>query len=66
MFYTDNPELDFMRYDAEQQAQLDRLPRCEECEEPIQGDFCYEVNGSYICENCLNDNHLVFVEDVID
>ena len=65
MFYTDNPEIDFARHDAEQQAQLDKLPRCYECTEPMQDDFCYEVNGEYICEICLNDNHLVCVEDLV-
>ena len=65
MYYTDNPLSDFARHDAEQQADVDKLPKCSECGYPIQEEHCFEVNGEYICEKCLNDNHRVFTEDVI-
>lgn len=57
VMWTDDPIADFERYDAEQQAQLDKLPVCCECDEPIQGEYCYEINGEYICEECLEYNH---------
>ena len=66
MFYTDDPIADFHRYDAEQQAKLDKLPRCSECDEPIQSETCYEINGELICEDCLKDNHRKWVEDFIE
>ena len=63
MFYvTDDPIADFNRWDAEQQAKLDKLPKCAECGEPIQDDYCYEFNDSYLCEECLNENHRKAVE----
>ena len=65
MYYTDNPLSDFARHDAEQQAQLDKLPKCSECGYPIQEEYCWEMNGEYICERCLKDNHRVSTEDVI-
>ena len=66
MFYTDDPIADFNRYDAEQQKMLDRLPRCSECDEPIQDEFCYEVNDELICDGCMYKNHRKAVEDYVE
>ena len=52
--FTDDPIADFMAYDAEREAELERLPVCSCCEEPIQDDFFYEINDEAICEVCLN------------
>ena len=52
-------------HDAEQQAQLDKLPRCCECDEPIQDTQCYEINGEYICDDCMVDNHRKWVSDIV-
>jgi formylmethanofuran dehydrogenase subunit E len=65
MFYTDDPLADFARHDAEQEAKLNRLPKCSECENPIQEETCFKVNGEYICNRCMVSNHQVFTEDVI-
>lgn len=63
MFYTDNPVLDAMRYDAERQAEIERLPICCECGEHIQTDECYEINDELICPGCLEQNHRKWVDD---
>lgn len=65
MYYTDDPIADYHRYDTEQTERLDRLPVCPECERPIQDDCCYEINGEFICEECLKDNHRRWTEDVL-
>lgn len=65
MSLTGNPLADFDRHDAEQQKQLDKLPKCYECGEPIQTDECYELNGELICPECLKDNHRKWVEDYV-
>ena len=54
------------RYDAEQERKLDKLPRCIECDEPLQDEHCYYINDEYICEDCMNSNHRIWVEDIID
>lgn len=41
-------------HDAEQERRLARLPVCDYCEDPIQDDFYYEINGENICECCLD------------
>lgn len=65
MAWTDDPIADFERHDAEQERKLEQLPRCSECDEPIQDDFCYEINDEYICEKCLKDNHRKAVDDIV-
>lgn len=65
MFYSDDPVADFHRHDAQQQSQLDKLPRCSECDEPIQDDFFYEFNDELICDECMHDNHRKAVEDYV-
>ena len=47
------------QYDAEQQAKLEKLPVCSECQEPIQEEYCYEVGKEVLCEECMNDRYQV-------
>lgn len=51
-------------YDAEQERELQKLPICDECGEPIQSEYCYGSNGKYICEHCLNAYYRHSVEDL--
>lgn len=64
-YIPDNLDI-FEDYERERQARMDKLPRCSECDHPIQDDKCYEFNGELICPNCLKDNHEKWVEDYID
>lgn len=64
MFYTDDPVADFHSHDAEQERKLDKLPECYECGNKIQSEYCYEINGEYICEECLKENHRKLTDDV--
>lgn len=41
------------RHDAEQEARLAELPRCSECDEPIQDDFAYYINDEWVCDSCM-------------
>ena len=66
MYRTDEPIRDFEQHDAEQQRRRRRLPRCCECDEPIQDDDCFEINGELICPGCLKDNHQKRTADYIE
>ena len=66
MCWTDDPVADYDRYDAEQSRYEAKLPRCSECDQPIQSDECFEFNGELICPNCLKDNHRKWVEDYVE
>lgn len=61
----DNYDL-WLEHDAEQQSWLDSLPVCDECGQPIQDTHCYNINGNYICEECLNERYRVCVDDIIN
>lgn len=52
------------RHEAEAEAWLQKLPRCGFCDERIQDDYCYEINGEYVCEDCLDTHFLKMVEDI--
>lgn len=43
------------QHEADKQRELERLPVCDYCDEHIQDDFYYEINGDVICECCMND-----------
>lgn len=53
-------------YDAERQKELDRLPRCSECDEPIMTDVLYEINDELLCPDCMEKNHRKWVENYIE
>ena len=65
-YYTDNPVADADRYFADKEKEMDKLPVCYECENPITGEHCYEFNGEYICEDCLNLYHKKATNDFIE
>lgn len=54
------------QYDAEQQAKLEKLPVCSDCQEPIQEEYCYEVGKEVLCEDCMNDRYQVTTDWFID
>ena len=51
--YSDNPIADFEAWDREQNRQLENLPECSDCGEPIQDEEAYYINGEWICESCM-------------
>lgn len=53
IFRSESLSRDIDNFLAAEERALERLPRCSECDEPIQDDFCYEINGELICEDCL-------------
>ena len=61
----DNYDL-FRRHEAEQERQLDRLPRCVYCDEPIQDEKGYHLDDEWWHEECFNDQFLKSIEDYID
>lgn len=65
-FRTDDPVADFTRYDAEQEAELEKMPKCSECSEYIQDEHYYEINDEVVCEECLNQNYRESVEDYVE
>ena len=52
-------------HEREREKELERLPVCCECDEPIQEETCFQFNGELVCEKCLRENHRVWTDDYI-
>lgn len=65
MIFTDDPLSDFDRYDRQQEELLNSLPVCDCCGEPIQDEYCYEINGDLICADCLDMHFRKAVDDIV-
>lgn len=63
MIFTDDPARDFERYDAEQEARLAKRPVCADCDEHIQEDEAYYINGEWICERCMDSYRREVLEE---
>jgi formylmethanofuran dehydrogenase subunit E len=66
MIWTDDPERDAAMYDMERQRELDSLPKCDICGEPITDDFLYDIDGTLVCEKCLNEEYRKPVDNYIE
>ena len=60
----DNLDL-FERYDAEQERQLHKLPVCEYCQEPIQDEHLWDIEGTLFHERCAEKQFRKLVEDYV-
>jgi formylmethanofuran dehydrogenase subunit E len=53
-------------YEAEEERWLSKRPKCDCCGNPITDDTFYDINGEYLCEECMNDRYLVCTDNYID
>lgn len=53
MFFTGDPAADWDRYCEMQERLLKQMPVCEDCENHIEDDHAYYINGVWICERCM-------------
>lgn len=56
---TYDPSREWDRYCEEEERWLARRQRCSKCEEPIADDFCYCIDGEYLCEECSDELYKV-------
>lgn len=61
---SDDPVRDYLNHEAEEESWLAERPVCADCDEPIQDDYCFEINGEYICPRCMEDLHRRDVDDL--
>ena len=52
-------------YELRKEAELDKLPRCDECGEPIQTEECYKFDGYVYCLDCM-ESHKMWTDDYAD
>lgn len=49
-------------HDIKNEMWLARRPVCSECDQHIQDEEAFYINGEWICEKCM-DNYKRFVDD---
>lgn len=54
IFRSDDPGADFDRWDAYQTKQLESLPCCADCGDPIQQEFAVYKDGEWFCDSCID------------
>lgn len=65
-YRTDDPVADAERYMAEQEREMTKLPQCSCCDNPIQTETCFNINGDLICPHCMEAHYEVPTEDYIE
>lgn len=63
-YVPDNYDL-YKQYAADQERELQKLPKCSVCGEPIQDDYCYVVNDEPVCDACMNRDFRKAVDDFV-
>lgn len=66
IFRTDDPAADFAAWEAEQESWLAKRPVCADCDEPIQDDHYFDINGEAICPDCMEGNYRKEIGDYIE
>lgn len=66
IFRTDDPAADFDRWEAEQENWLAKRPVCADCDEPIQDDHYFDINGEAICPDCMEGNYRKEIGEYIE
>ena len=46
-------------HEAQMERETAKRQRCGECDNPIYDDFCFYINGEYICRDCIEDYYMV-------
>ena len=63
--YTDEPDRDYDAFCWNQDYLHGMLPMCCECNERIEDEFCYEINGEVLCETCM-EQYKRFTADLME
>ena len=56
----------FLAHDHGQERQLERLPVCEICGNPIQDEHMYLINDEFVCPECLERDFRKDVDDYVE
>ena len=62
MYIPDNYDK-WKEHEAALEAKIENRPKCDICGERIQDDYCFELGGELICEDCLNKHFRKWTED---
>lgn len=60
---TDDPLRDFALWSDDQEEKLNKRPCCILCNNHIQDEYGYEIDGEWYCEDCIRDSKKYFEGD---
>lgn len=66
MYFSDDPVADYDRHCAEQERKLAKYPKCDNCGEYITDEYFYNIDGTFICEDCMKIDFRKNTEDFIE
>ena len=55
----------YAEYEARLEREAKKLPKCDCCGERIFTEQFYNIEGNYICEECIRD-YLVYTEEYME
>ena len=64
--HTDDPIADFNAYDRAQEEERKRLPKCIECNSPIEDDQCWDFGDGPMCDDCAERNYRKNTDELIE
>lgn len=53
-------------FEQDRENELEKYPKCDLCGEPITDEYFYNIDGTFICEECLNSEYRKRVDDYIE
>jgi formylmethanofuran dehydrogenase subunit E len=53
-------------YERKRESALDKYPKCDICGEPITDEFFYDIDGTFICEECLKTEYRKNTDDYLE
>ena len=53
-------------FEDEQEENANKFPKCDCCGESIVEEHFYNIDGTFICENCMRDEYRVKTEDYME
>lgn len=53
-------------HEQEQERQLEKLPVCEVCGNPIQDEHLYLINDEFVCPACLERDFRKETDDYVE
>ena len=53
-------------HEREKEQELEKLPYCEICGEPIQDEHLYLINDEFVCQECLDRDFRKDVDDYVE
>lgn len=55
MYFSNDPVADYDRHCAQQERKLKKFPKCDNCGEHITDEYFYNIDGTFLCEECIRD-----------